>query len=43
MFFVGAAISVVGLWAHHPAITLIGVGIMSFWLINENERQTSDN
>lgn len=43
MFFIGAVISVVGLWAHHPAITLIGVGIMSFWLINENERQTSDS
>lgn len=37
MFFVGAVISIAGLWAHHPAITLVGVGIMSFWLINQME------
>lgn len=36
-FYVGAAVSVVGLWAHHPAITTVGIGIMLLWLINQRE------
>lgn len=36
-FYVGAVVSVVGLWAHHPAITIVGIGLMLLWLINQRE------
>jgi len=33
IYLLGAAISVAGLFMHHPAITLIGIGLMGAWMI----------
>lgn len=38
IFLLGAAIAVTGLWMHHPVITLIGVGLMAMWLVNEDRK-----